>query len=77
MVKNTPSLIFRNILNFVIFAIGVLFAMHLLSFHNIRLGTVQFSMNGVPQTSYFNFDKALSSLILLLKLKGEKLIDGL
>jgi len=63
--KKTQSLIFRNVLGFVIFVFGMLFALHLLGFHNIKLNTIQFSENGIPQTSYFNFDKILSSLILL------------
>ena len=63
--KKTQSLVFRNILGFVIFIFGILFALHFLGFHNIKLNTIQFSENGIPQTSYFNFDKILSGLILL------------
>ena len=55
----------KNVLTFAVFGLGVLFEMHLLGFHNLKLGTTLFSINGLPETSYFNFDKTLSGLILL------------
>ena len=63
--RKMQHLFLKNALSFVIFILGVLFSIHFLGFHNIKLGTVQFSANGVPQTAYFNFDKVLSGLILL------------